>query len=174
MGPGQYPRYTIAVKDGRPWVAQATDKAAKQQRNTTGTRSTLKLSHQSLLNILEVVDRMLEDWPDEENYFISGRPAQSCPKIISTVICILVSNTARPIHNAALMPERSQTRLRGAQLDAKDRQASAGLRSTAEAVSRVPSHTKLGSILSQRCAHFGFRNSLKNVQRHCWQNWASI
>ena len=44
MGLGQYPRYTSAVKDGRPWVAQAADKAAKHHMNTTGTRSTPKLS----------------------------------------------------------------------------------------------------------------------------------
>ena len=43
---GQYPRYTSAVKDGRPWVAQATDKAAKHHRNATGTRSTPILSPQ--------------------------------------------------------------------------------------------------------------------------------
>ena len=35
VGPGQYPRYTSAVKDGRPCVAQATDKAARHHRNTT-------------------------------------------------------------------------------------------------------------------------------------------
>ena len=46
VGPGQYPRYTSAVKDGRPWVAQATDKAAKHRMTTTGTRSTPKLSQQ--------------------------------------------------------------------------------------------------------------------------------
>ena len=46
LNPSQYPRYTCAVKDGRPWVAQATDKAAKHNRNTAGTRSTPKLSHQ--------------------------------------------------------------------------------------------------------------------------------
>ena len=40
MGPGQYPQYTSAVKDGRLWEAQATDKAAKHHRSTTGTRST--------------------------------------------------------------------------------------------------------------------------------------
>ena len=39
VGPGQYPRYTSAVKDGRPWVAQATDKAAKHHRNTTHTKT---------------------------------------------------------------------------------------------------------------------------------------
>ena len=39
VGPCQYPRYTSAVKDGRPRVAQATDKAAKHHKNTTGTRS---------------------------------------------------------------------------------------------------------------------------------------
>ena len=48
VGPSQYPRYTSAVKDGRPWVAQATDKAAKHHMNTTGTRSTAKLSRQKL------------------------------------------------------------------------------------------------------------------------------
>ena len=46
VGPGQYPRYTSAAKDGKLWVAQATDKAAKHLLNTTGTRSTPKLSHQ--------------------------------------------------------------------------------------------------------------------------------
>ena len=45
VDPGQYPRYTSAVKDGRPWVAQATEKAAKHHRNTTGTRPTPKLFH---------------------------------------------------------------------------------------------------------------------------------
>ena len=45
VGSGQYPRYTSAVKDGRPWEAHATDKAAKRHMNTTGTRSTPKLSH---------------------------------------------------------------------------------------------------------------------------------
>ena len=45
MGPGQYQRHTSALKDGRPWVAQATEKAAKHHMNTTRTRSTLKLSH---------------------------------------------------------------------------------------------------------------------------------
>ena len=46
---GQYPRYTSAVKVGRPWVAQATDEAAKHHRNTTGTRSTPKFSQQLLV-----------------------------------------------------------------------------------------------------------------------------
>ena len=45
MGLGHYPRYTSAVKDGRPWVAQATDNAAKHHGNTTGTRSTPTFSH---------------------------------------------------------------------------------------------------------------------------------
>ena len=44
MGPGQYPRYTSAAKDGRPWVAHVTDEAAKHHLNMTGTRSTPKLS----------------------------------------------------------------------------------------------------------------------------------
>ena len=45
VGPGQYPRYNSAVKEGRPWVAQATDKAARHHKNTTRIRSTPKLSH---------------------------------------------------------------------------------------------------------------------------------
>ena len=44
VGPGQYPRYTSAIKDGRPWAANATDKAAEHHWNTTGTRSTPKFS----------------------------------------------------------------------------------------------------------------------------------
>ena len=50
VGPGEYPRYTSAVKDGTPWVAQATHKAAKHHRITTGTRSTAKLSHQNMIH----------------------------------------------------------------------------------------------------------------------------
>ena len=38
-GPGQHPRYTSAVKVGRPWVAQRLT----MPPNTTGTRSTPKL-----------------------------------------------------------------------------------------------------------------------------------
>ena len=34
VGPWQYPRITSAVKDGRPWVASATHKAAKHHMNT--------------------------------------------------------------------------------------------------------------------------------------------
>ena len=60
VGPGQYPRYTSAVKDGRPWVAQATHKAAKHHKNTiyTKTFSTIFLlllrfhSCQSFLTVL--------------------------------------------------------------------------------------------------------------------------
>ena len=37
MGSSQYSRYTSAGKDGRPWVAQATDKAAQHHRNTIHT-----------------------------------------------------------------------------------------------------------------------------------------
>ena len=60
MCPFQYPRYTSAVKDGRPWVAQRLTKL----RSTTGTRqehdpqqkgNSADLRGKSLNNILIVV-----------------------------------------------------------------------------------------------------------------------
>ena len=52
VGPGEYHGTPAPSKDGRPWVAlgdgESRQAPQEHDRNTTGTRSTPKLSHQFL------------------------------------------------------------------------------------------------------------------------------
>ena len=55
MGPGQYPRYTSAVKDGRPWVAQRLTKP----QSTTGTRHEHDQHQNFLIMVAGLRDRAM-------------------------------------------------------------------------------------------------------------------
>ena len=52
VGPCQYPRYTSAAKDGRPWVAQATHRQAPQEHDL----------HQNFLSMKRTIDHFLLTW----------------------------------------------------------------------------------------------------------------
>ena len=66
VGPGQYPRYTSAVKDGKPWVAQRLTKPP----STTTTRQQHDL-HQNFLNtVLQSIE--------ESCRFLGGTRVEPC------------------------------------------------------------------------------------------------
>ena len=103
-------------------------------------------------------------WRSGENYFSSGCAPQFDDWLFSTVKAVLTQNPAEfsassspdPPRAPAVVPRVQYTaKLRGEQLDAKelkdlvDSQSLAGLRNTAVAISRLPFHRQLGSILSQ-------------------------
>ena len=83
VGPGQYPRYTSAVKEREAVGSPATDKAAKHDRNTTGTRSTPKFSqHAGKVAHITKNDRDQALKKTPENVRIREEAAARCTKVI--------------------------------------------------------------------------------------------
>ena len=125
---------------------------------------TVLVGNVGFLDVPRVATRTPAGADSGENYFSSGCAPQLDDWWFSTVKATLTENPAEFSASGSLDPHRAPAvvpriqctaKLRGEQLDAKelrdlfDSQSLAGLRNTAEAISRLPFHRQLGSILSQ-------------------------
>ena len=129
---------------------------------------TALLGNVSFHDVPRVAARTLPDAASGENYFAPDLAAQRDYWWFSTVKSILTEDPTSSMAIASLDPPPASTvtpgmrftdKLRGEQADARelrdrvDGQSLAGLRNTAEAISRLPVHRQLGSILPQLFAN---------------------